>query len=98
MPHGGQNPAEPARLGRAVAVGPNTANFTDIVALLRDGDALVEVADAQALSNWVDARLRDPWGTAAMGKRGVALLDGYAALPLEIAGVLAGLAAQPKDG
>jgi 3-deoxy-D-manno-octulosonic-acid transferase len=98
VPHGGQNPAEPARLGRAVAVGPNTANFTDIVALLRDGDALVEVADAQALSNWVDARLRDPWGTAAMGKRGVALLDGYAALPLEIAGVLAGLAAQPKDG
>jgi 3-deoxy-D-manno-octulosonic-acid transferase len=100
--HGGQNPAEPARLGRAVAVGPNTTNFTDMVTLLRGGGALVEVADAQALSDWVDARLRDPWGTTAMGKKGVALLEGYATLPVEIAGVLAGLAAQKtvqtKDG
>ena len=92
--HGGQNPAEPARLGRAVAVGPNTANFADAVALLRDGGALVEVADAQALSDWVDGRLRDPWGTTAMGRKGVALLEGYATLPVEIAGVLAGLAAE----
>jgi 3-deoxy-D-manno-octulosonic-acid transferase len=95
--HGGQNPAEPARLGRAVAVGPNTGNFADVVALLREGGALVEVADAQALSDWVDARLRDPWGTTAMGKKGVVLLDGYATLPAEIAGVLAGLAADKRD-
>lgn len=74
--HGGQNPAEPARLGRAVAVGPHTANFTDLVALLRDGGALSEVADAQALGDWVDARLRDPWGTTAMGDRGARVLEG----------------------
>jgi 3-deoxy-D-manno-octulosonic-acid transferase len=92
VPHGGQNPAEAARLGRAVAVGPYTANFADMVTLLRDGGALVEVADAQALSDWVDARLRDPWGTTAMGKKGVALLDGYASLPVEIAEALSGLA------
>ena len=96
--HGGQNPAEPARLGRAVAVGPNTANFADMVILLRDGGALVEVADAQALSDWVDARLRDPWGTTAMGRKGVALLDGFTALPAEIAGVLSGLAADNTGG
>jgi 3-deoxy-D-manno-octulosonic-acid transferase len=95
--HGGQNPAEPARLGRAVAVGPNTANFGDMVALLREGGALVEVADAQALSDWVDARLRDPWGTTAMGQKGVALLDGYATLPVEVAAVLAGLVAQKNQ-
>lgn len=94
--HGGQNPAEPARLGRAVAVGPHTTNFTDTVALLRAGGALVEVVDEQALGDWVDARLRDPWGTTAMGDRGVKLLDGFAALPSEIAGMLAGLAAR-KD-
>jgi hypothetical protein len=63
-----------------------------MVTLLRDGGALVEVADAQALSDWVDARLRDPWGTTAMGKKGVALLDGYASLPVEIAEALSGLA------
>jgi 3-deoxy-D-manno-octulosonic-acid transferase len=92
--HGGQNPAEPARLGRAVAVGPHTANFADIVALLRGGGALAEVADGQALGDWVDARLRDPWGTTAMGDKGARLLDDFSDLPAEIAGMLAGLAAQ----
>ena len=95
MRHGGQNPAEPARLGRAVAIGPHSANFADMVGLLRDGGALAEVADAQGLSDWVDARLRDPWGTTAMGEKGAKLLEGFAALPAEVAGVLAGLAADP---
>jgi 3-deoxy-D-manno-octulosonic-acid transferase len=98
VPHGGQNPAEAARLGRAVALGPHTANFADMVTLLRDGGALVEVADAQALSDWVDARLRDPWGTTAMGKKGVALLEGYATLPVEIAEALSGLAVPKTEG
>jgi 3-deoxy-D-manno-octulosonic-acid transferase len=91
--HGGQNPAEPARLGRAVAVGPHTANFTDTVALLEAGGALTRVADAQALADWVDARLRDPWGTTAMGAKGAKVLEGYASLPAEIAGHLSRLAA-----
>jgi 3-deoxy-D-manno-octulosonic-acid transferase len=92
VPHGGQNPSEPARLGLAVAVGPHTANFADMVALLRGGGALAEVADGQALGDWVDARLRDPWGTTAIGEKGVRLLDGFAALPVEIADMLAALA------
>jgi 3-deoxy-D-manno-octulosonic-acid transferase len=98
VPHGGQNPTEPARLGLAVAVGPHTANHADTVALLKAGGALTEVADGQALGDWVDARLRDPWGTTAMGEKAVRLLDGYASLPGEIAGVLTGLAGQNKDG
>ena len=91
--HGGQNPAEPARLGRAVAVGPYTTNFTDTVALLEAGGALIRVADAQTLGDWLDARLRDPWGTTAMGEKGTRLLQGYANLPVEIAGHLSRLAA-----
>ena len=98
VPHGGQNPTEPARLGLAVAVGPHTANHADTVALLKAGGALTEVADGQALGDWVDARLRNPWGTTAMGEKGVRVLDGYASLPVEIADVLAGLAGQQKDG
>ena len=94
VPHGGQNPAEPARLGRAVAVGPHTSNFVDIVTLLAGGGALAQVADAQALGDWLDARLRDPWGTTAMGEKGARLLDGFATLPTEIADILAALAAQ----
>jgi 3-deoxy-D-manno-octulosonic-acid transferase len=92
VPHGGQNPAEPARLGRAVAIGPHTANFTDTVALLEAGGALSVVSDAQDLGNWLDARLKDPWGTMAIGARGVKLLEGYRGLPEEVAGLLAGLA------
>ena len=90
--HGGQNPAEAARLGRAVAVGPHTANFTETVALLEAGGALTRVADAQGLGDWLDARLKDPWGTTAMGEKGVRLLEGYASLPAEIAGHLTRLA------
>lgn len=95
VPHGGQNPAEPARLGRAVAVGPHTANFTDTVALLEQGGALAVVPDAQALGDWLDARLKDPWGTTAMGERGAKLLEAYRALPAEVAGLLLGLAQPP---
>lgn len=97
VPHGGQNPAEPARLGRAVAAGPWTANFADTVALLEAGGALTVVADAQALGDWLDARLKDPWGTAAIGQKGARLLEGYGGLPGEIADLLVGLA-RPDGG
>lgn len=96
VPHGGQNPAEPARLGRAVAIGPHTANFTDTVSLLQAGGALSVVSDAQDLGDWLDARLKDPWGTMAIGARGVKLLEGYRGLPAEVAGLLAGLA-RPRE-
>jgi 3-deoxy-D-manno-octulosonic-acid transferase len=92
VPHGGQNPAEPARLGRAVAIGPHTANFADTVALLEAGGALAVVSNAQGLGDWLDARLKDPWGTMAIGEKGVKLLEGYRGLPAEVAGLLAALA------
>ncbi len=93
VPHGGQNPAEPARLGRAVAIGPHHANFVDTVALLSEDDALAEIADVEGLIEWVDGGLRDPWGTQARGKRGAALLEGFTELPEEVAGLLRGLEA-----
>lgn len=95
--HGGQNPAEPARLGRAVVVGPHTENFTDTVALLEAGGALTRVTDPQTLGDWLDARLRDPWGTSAMGEKGAKLLQAYASLPAEIAAHLSRLAAGSRS-
>jgi 3-deoxy-D-manno-octulosonic-acid transferase len=51
VPHGGQNPLEPARLGCPILLGPWTGNFTDPVArLLAAGGALrLEGAEPGAL-------------------------------------------------
>ena len=46
---GGQNPIEPAALGKAVVVGPNMQNFTDVVEIFRAQDAVVQVRDAAEL-------------------------------------------------
>ena len=43
VPHGGQNPIEPARLGAAVLHGPHVGNFLDIYAALDDSGGALEV-------------------------------------------------------
>ena len=89
---GGQNPLEPARLGRPVAVGPDAGNFREPVAALRAAGALAEVADAAALTAWVDALLADPARAAAMGQAGIAAAARTAGLPGEVAAALLELA------
>jgi 3-deoxy-D-manno-octulosonic-acid transferase len=93
---GGGNPLEPARLGCAVAVGPHTGNFPSQVAELSAAGALVRVADADALADWVDAMLRDPAACAAIGERGAACASRHAELPDRTAATLLGLLA--RDG
>ncbi len=89
--HGGQNPLEPARLGCAVAVGPNVENFIDPVAVLEAAGALTRVADVSDLAAWVEAMLTDPHRRAAIGQAGIAAATRYAELPGQVAAVLAGL-------
>lgn len=76
VPHGGQNPLEPARLGCAVLHGPHMANFADALDLL--GDALTPVADAAALAAAVAALLADPPRRVALGAAAQARADGGA--------------------
>lgn len=47
IPHGGQNPLEPARLGTAIITGPHTHNFDETfrALLAAQGDGLVRTAD-----------------------------------------------------
>ncbi|WP_006746112.1 3-deoxy-D-manno-octulosonic acid transferase [Thioalkalivibrio paradoxus] len=47
--HGGQNPLEPIAAGCPVILGPDTRNFADMVALLVEAGAVLQVADADAL-------------------------------------------------
>ncbi|HEY3393874.1 MAG TPA: 3-deoxy-D-manno-octulosonic acid transferase [Lacipirellulaceae bacterium] len=66
---GGQNMIEPAAYGAAVAFGPNTWNFRDVVASLLAADAAVVVRDAHALEMFVRRCLDDPAYAAALGTR-----------------------------
>lgn len=95
-PGGGQNPLEPARLGCAVAVGPQTGNFPDMVVALEQAGGLVRVADLAALIAWVDAMLNDTAARVAMGEAGAAACARHAELPAQIAQILLHLAAAPS--
>ena len=52
IPHGGQNPIEPAKLASAILHGPNVANFAEVYALLdrAGGAALVGSAEGLAIA------------------------------------------------
>jgi len=91
VPHGGQNPLEPARLGCAVAVGPHVRNFAEPVAALAAAGALAQVDDADALARWVDDMLCDPGRRQAMGEAGMAAARQHEDLPRQVAEMLLSL-------
>ena len=86
--HGGQNPLEPARLACATAIGPNTENFLDIVATLRDAGALTQIRDTASLTTWLDTMLRNPEHRKSMGEAGRIASQKFADLPTQLANLL----------
>ena len=66
---GGQNMIEPAAYGAAVSFGPNTWNFSDIVAAMLDHDAAVVVRDGKQFADFVRRCLEQPGYAAALGGR-----------------------------
>ena len=79
IPHGGQNPIEPAKFGAAILHGPHVANFADIYAALDRAKGAELVPDAGRLplrvGAWLtDAQARDRASEAA--KATVDLLGG----------------------
>lgn len=69
IPHGGQNPLEPARLARPVLFGPHMANFAEAARALRAVGAAREVGAAElaaAVGGWLaDDACRRRAGAAA---------------------------------
>jgi len=66
---GGQNMIEPAAYGAAVAFGPKTSNFRDVVALMLARQAAVVVADGEQLPAFVRRCLAEPDFAAELGRR-----------------------------
>jgi len=81
IPHGGQNPLEPARLARPVLFGPHMANFAEAAGALRAIGAAREVA-VDDLAEAVGAWLADDAARRRAGEAGASLAEhrGEAAL------------------
>jgi 3-deoxy-D-manno-octulosonic-acid transferase len=79
IPHGGQNPIEPAKFGAAILHGPHVANFADIYTALDEARGAEMVPDAGHLTARIGAWLTDTEErarVASASKRTVDLLGG----------------------
>jgi 3-deoxy-D-manno-octulosonic-acid transferase len=65
---GGQNPIEPAALGKAMVFGPNMQNFAGITSSFIAADGVVQVRDAAALETAIAGLLADNPRRAELGQ------------------------------
>jgi len=68
---GGQNPIEPAALGKPVVFGPNMENFSGIVAAMLAAGGAAQVKDEDSLFETLRLLLGDAARREAMGRAGV---------------------------
>ena len=66
VPHGGQNPLEPARLSCAVVVGPHTENFGDMYQEMEEIGACLRAAQPEHLAVQIDSLMSDDARRIAM--------------------------------
>jgi len=75
VPHGGQNPLEPALFARPIIVGPHTSNFREITETFRQSKALRQIQSAGELGPALEELFSDPVEARQMGERARALID-----------------------
>ncbi|HEY1709153.1 MAG TPA: 3-deoxy-D-manno-octulosonic acid transferase [Rhizomicrobium sp.] len=68
IPHGGQNPLEPARLHCAVMAGPNTFNFTSVYEAVFKAQGEGLVGTAAGIAEFAGRMLGDPAKAKAAGE------------------------------
>lgn len=67
--HGGQNPIEPAALGKAMVFGPNMENFAPIVRVLLKAEAAIQLSGPTALEQAIEGLLSNEETRTALGRR-----------------------------
>lgn len=75
VPHGGQNPIEPAKLGAAILHGPHVHNFSDVYAAIDRAGGALPVADGQALTAALADLLADTALTRDMARAGAETVE-----------------------
>ncbi|MEZ5787860.1 MAG: 3-deoxy-D-manno-octulosonic acid transferase [Xanthobacteraceae bacterium] len=78
IPHGGQNPIEPIKLGAPVVHGPHVANFADLYEALDKGSGAGAVIDAADLAARLKALLSDNKMRARLAAAGRKTIDALA--------------------
>jgi 3-deoxy-D-manno-octulosonic-acid transferase len=76
VPHGGQNPLEPARWGIPVLFGPHMDNFREMAELFLRNDAARAVSDEKDLRDALGALRRDPESARRRGEAARRTADG----------------------
>ncbi|NWH07523.1 MAG: 3-deoxy-D-manno-octulosonic acid transferase [Alphaproteobacteria bacterium] len=85
VPHGGQNPYEPARLGVTILHGPHIANFADAYRALDGVQGAIAVNSARALGEAVGGLLLDETARSQIAARAAEALAGGQALGATLA-------------
>jgi 3-deoxy-D-manno-octulosonic-acid transferase len=70
VPHGGQNPIEPAKLGAAILHGPHVHNFADVYAAIDRAGGALPVADGERLTRSLHDLLPDTGLQREMARAG----------------------------
>ncbi|MBK5960354.1 3-deoxy-D-manno-octulosonic acid transferase [Rhodoplanes elegans] len=70
IPHGGQNPIEPIKLGAGVLHGPHVKNFLDLYQALDSAEGAIAVADGADLARRLAGLLGNPGAQARLAAAG----------------------------
>jgi 3-deoxy-D-manno-octulosonic-acid transferase len=73
--HGGQNPIEPAALGKPVVFGPHMQNFKDITRIFLAREAAVQVNNAAGLEQTLTELLASEARRTELGRRAKAVVE-----------------------